>query len=342
MNAVSRRMSKLRVGARLGACAGIAFFTLAGQVLAQSRPDAHSAPATNNGAQLLFDEGRRALDAKDYVTACEKFRQSNGLEPAAGTLMNWATCEEQLNQLVSASQHWRDAIARLPPYDERTPFADSHLRRVNGRLAYLTLTLTPDAPQGTRVERDDARVEANALDTEVAIDPGAHRIVVFAPRRTPHEYTIVVREREHDALVIAPGPALPSEPVRPAPSPRKPEHGNSTSFTVGVISGGLGLAGVAAATVTGLMLPAKQRLVDENCRNGTCNSQGLAAAADGKRLLVINTTGWVVGAVGLGLGTYLVISGSAGGKDHTTSITTERLAIMPNSSGVTMSYARAF
>src|SRR5262249_55537702 len=45
-------------------------------------------------AEALFRQGRQAMEAKDFATACPKFAESQRLDPAVGTLMNWATCEE--------------------------------------------------------------------------------------------------------------------------------------------------------------------------------------------------------------------------------------------------------
>src|SRR5262245_52850537 len=78
-------------------------------------------------AEALFRQGRQAMEAKSYAQACPKFAESQKLDPAAGTLMNLATCEEKLGKLASAWQHWKEAIDALPAKDDRIPFAKSRV-----------------------------------------------------------------------------------------------------------------------------------------------------------------------------------------------------------------------
>ena len=53
-------------------------------------------------AEALFRSGREAAAAGDHGVACARFRESQRLQPAAGTLLNLAICEEHLRQLVEA------------------------------------------------------------------------------------------------------------------------------------------------------------------------------------------------------------------------------------------------
>ncbi|MFO0567610.1 MAG: hypothetical protein U0263_18270 [Polyangiaceae bacterium] len=50
-------------------------------------------------AEALFNAGRDAVKAGDYPTACAKFRESNRLDPAPGTVLNLADCEEHLGHV---------------------------------------------------------------------------------------------------------------------------------------------------------------------------------------------------------------------------------------------------
>src|SRR5688572_29187335 len=74
-------------------------------------------------AEALFRAGREAAGRGDYATACQRFEESNRLEPTAGTVMNLANCREQLGQIASAWQRYREAIEKLPAEDERVGIA---------------------------------------------------------------------------------------------------------------------------------------------------------------------------------------------------------------------------
>src|SRR4051812_24565538 len=59
-------------------------------------------------SQALFDEGRRLLEAGNYVEACAKLDESYRLDAAAGTLLNLALCHEQQGRSASAWFEYHD------------------------------------------------------------------------------------------------------------------------------------------------------------------------------------------------------------------------------------------
>src|SRR5579871_2746595 len=75
-------------------------------------------------AESLFRSARAAVDRGDYATACPQFAESQRLDPAPGTLMNLADCEEHLGRVASAWEHFVQAREQLKTGDDRIPFAD--------------------------------------------------------------------------------------------------------------------------------------------------------------------------------------------------------------------------
>src|SRR3954470_25035714 len=63
------------------------------------------------GAERLFDQGRKLMEAKQYDEACEKFAASQKLEPAVGTLLNLGECSEKRRLLATAWGYYREALA---------------------------------------------------------------------------------------------------------------------------------------------------------------------------------------------------------------------------------------
>src|ERR1700690_2972081 len=68
-------------------------------------------------ADVLFNDARAAMAVKRFDIACAKFRESNRLDPAVGTLFNLANCEAQRGQLVTAWTLYRQGLGKLPPDD---------------------------------------------------------------------------------------------------------------------------------------------------------------------------------------------------------------------------------
>src|SRR5260221_208371 len=62
-------------------------------------------------ANILFDEGRKAMASRDYLQAIEKLQQSQKLDPAVGTLLNLAESFATLGRSASAWSAYRDAAS---------------------------------------------------------------------------------------------------------------------------------------------------------------------------------------------------------------------------------------
>jgi hypothetical protein len=298
--------------------------------LAENDPERRDPAA----AEALFMQGRDALARGDLKTACAKFGESYALEPAAGTLMNWATCEGKLGRLASAWQRWREALERLEPDDDRVAFVRQQAQDFEARLPYLTIRLAPTSPKATYALRNGVRLGAASFGVSLPVDPGEHRIVAEAPGHAPKTFTVTLAERERKELVIVPGARLPDPP---APEPEQSGR-SSWRSTAGFVAGGVGLAGIGAAVVTGLLLPARRDSIEQNCMDKLCTQAGLDAASEGRTLLLANTIGWAAGVVGVGLGAYLVISDMGGSEREPQAVITVRS--LPLGAGV--SYERRF
>jgi hypothetical protein len=268
------------------------------------------------------------MESKNFREACPKFAESQRLEPAAGTVMNLATCEERLGKLASAWQHWKEAIDALPPADDRIPFARGRVNDLEKKLPRLRVTLSGGAG---KVFRDEIELGPASQGVMLPVDPGPHTVTVQAPGRLPEKVTIEVAEGEEKQIEVHPGPIDPHASDVSAGIVAKPR-----SRTLGWVIGGIGLAGVGTAAATGFLLVDKKSKVEAACPNKLCTSQdGVDQAASAKTLLVVNTTAWIVGAVGLGIGAYLVLSPS-------TSRSTTALVPAASSDGASLSCVGTF
>ena len=110
-------------------------------------------------AEELFSEGRAAMDRGDFGAACARFEESQRLDPAAGTLMNWAECLSRQGKPASARLKWREALDALAPDDERRAAAQQRLSSLDAVVPRLEIRLDANTPGGALVTRDGAPVD---------------------------------------------------------------------------------------------------------------------------------------------------------------------------------------
>jgi hypothetical protein len=272
-------------------------------------------------ADVLFKEGRDAFDKGDYARACPKFAESQKIDPAPGTLLNLAVCEERTGKLVSARQHFTEVLSQLPARDERVSFVKELLAKVDARVGRLSLTLAPDAPKETEV-KDEREGKPVPLGVELMLDPGEYSFEITAPGRPSDQLRLTLAEGQRDARAVAPLPA----PVAVTVAPAKPGAGDpgmagrNLRRTLGFAAGGVGVAAFGVAAVTGVVLLGKKGAVDAECPEKSpgmrvCSPAGFKLLADARStpLLPLNTVSWILGIAGVGAGVALVLtSGSKG------------------------------
>ena len=130
-----RKLVALRLGV-LGAALALPFAPLV----------ANAAGGDPAAAEALFAAGREAMERGDYAAACAKFDESERLDPAPGTLMNLADCNEKRGHLAAAWENWRDARGTLRPDDDRLRVVEARLATLEARLPHLVIELAPGAP----------------------------------------------------------------------------------------------------------------------------------------------------------------------------------------------------
>lgn len=285
-------------------------------------------PVDRATAEALFQKGRDAMAAGDLETACPALEESNRLDPAPGTMVNLATCEERRGRLAVAWQWLEQAASRLPESDARRALVLQRAAETKARLPHLTIRLAPGAPADSRVMRDAVELRSVSLGLALPVDPGAHRVAVSAPGRAERRYAVLLEEGERKELVVAPGPvgattvelddSAPAEapegtPAEPEPAPDGqggPASGGMDRRTLGYIVGGAGVAGIGTALVAGGLVLGKKSVVEDHCDRTarTCDATGLDAASSGKTLSTVSTVAFAVGVAATGVGVYFLLT----------------------------------
>jgi hypothetical protein len=126
-------------------------------------------------------------------------------------------------------------------------------------------------------------------------------VIVAAPGRETTRTEVIVAEGASPSIEVRAGALVagPDMPSQPAGSHR----------TAGWVVGGIGVVGLGVGVVAGVLTLDRKSTVDANCNaDKRCNQAGYDAAQSGKTLGMITTAGLVAGAIGVGVGAYLLLS----------------------------------
>lgn len=275
-------------------------------------------------ANALFWEGRRAAEAGDLATACDRFARSLALDRSPGALLNLASCEESRGNVASAWLRYRDAVARMKPDDRRLTLASDRIALLEPRLPRLTLRAPAPRPAGMRVSLDGEPLGEDAFGAARPLDPGTHHVRVSANGRALRDIAVVLGAAESKSLDVAPGPLLPPRPVGPigvssAPGALSASPGALSTVPVASmpklrVAGfsllGLGGAGVVLGAIAGGMVLVEKGIFDQHCSAaGGCRDQeGLDAAHRGVTWATTSNIAFATGAAVAAVGLILVLA----------------------------------
>lgn len=270
-------------------------------------------------AEALFQAGREAARRGDYAEACTRFNESQRLEPALGTRLNLALCEEELGHLAEAWALFRALAHALPADDPRMALVESHAAALVVRVPTLVLHAGAELPLGSRVEVAGLRVTPSAFGVAIPLNPGRLVLRVFAPGFEMRAYEVTLAAGEKAELVVDPGPKLaeavlrPREPrpshVSPLPVRRESSHSLRTAGMIGLGAAGSALIG---SLVAGYLAAHNKHTMDRECdASSACSAAGLSAARSGQRFASLATASFAVSVAFAAGGTTLLLIANA-------------------------------
>jgi hypothetical protein len=281
-----------------------------------SAPLARAQGTSEAAATALFDEGRRLMGEHKFAEACPKLAESERLAPSGGTLLNLADCYEHTGQTASAWVAWKDVASRANAAGK----ADVEKRALTRAaalepgLARLTIAVdTGSDVSGLDVKRDGVAVGHTEFGLAIPVDPGPHVIEATAPKKKGFSVKVDVAAKQTDARatvaleddVSASTPTPPPETTPalppPAPPPSTEHEGGGTAVkTIGVVVGGVGVAGLVLGSVFALNAKSKndEALQPQNCRTSSlCTQTGLNLTSDARTSAAESTIAFTVGGL---------------------------------------------
>lgn len=265
------------------------------------------------------------MEAGDLAHACPKFAESEKLDPAPGTLLSLADCEERARSFVKAREHYQLAASGFPKKDPRRAFATGRAQALEKRIAHVTLRLAADAPPDASVRLGDVVVPRSDLGTSTAVDPGDVQVKVSAPGRKDNAFTVTFAEGETKDVACEVGlaeaarandtPAPPAPSAAPADADRASSSSSDPRRTVSYVLLGVGAASLIVGGVSGVLAASKASTVKDHCdASSACDQEGVDAASSGRFLAPLSTVTLIAGAVLAGAGAYFFFTSAKGHK----------------------------
>lgn len=233
-------------------------------------------PAT---AQALFDQARKLMVQEKYAEACPKLEESQKLDPAGGTQLHLALCREREGRIATAWALYQDALsaAKRDKRLDRAKIAQERIEVLGPRLPKVRVKVAPGnrGLRGFRLMRDDVAVGEAQWSESVPIDPGAHVFRAEAEGRKPWSQKYDVPTEPRETTVEVPELEVDAHAGEVATTPRPDDKKKGVSYedatrgdtqrTLGLVAGGIGIAGVVVGSIFGLVSISKKNEADQQC-----------------------------------------------------------------------------
>ena len=270
-----------------------------------------SEPSNALEAEATFQAARALLEDKRYADACPKFEQSQRLDPALGTLLALAYCQELSGLLATSWTNYLAAaqLAEREGQGDRQSAATERARAISTRVSKLTVVVPPQmlSLPGFRLLRDGVEFERASFGMAVPMDGGTHAFQASAPGRVPWVSSVTVLiEHDQKTLIL---PVLDLEPlpnrapVSPSSPPVSDDHAaHDSELALRRVSLVMAAASVIGLGVgTGFALSAKSKNDRSNeeghCANDACDASGTRLRNDALSAARVSTWSFVASGV---------------------------------------------
>jgi hypothetical protein len=263
-------------------------------------------------AQQRFEEGRALLKENRPADAIPKFIASIASEPTLAALLNLADAYERVGKLASAHARFRQAQELAKDKDAvRSEEARKRAEILEPRLSTITL-LPPPSVEGVRVWIDGVEIPSADWGKPKPYDAGSHEVIAQDSRGTRRKSMVDLGASA--ARITVPIDIEPTGGVIAPPPP--PPNESSPLGTVGLVTGGVGVAALITGTITGILaLGAASDLKDRCATYPTCPSDRRGELTDlddrARTLGTISTVTIVAGAVLVAAGAVLYFTSSS-------------------------------
>ncbi len=274
---------------------------------AQENPRADVAP--------IYEEGLRAMGAKDYATACQKFTEVTQKYPEGiGAWLELGRCEQTRGRLARAYDVFKagEAAATSVGQTERAKRAGDAARALETRLSKWTIVVPMQLRSlpGLVVQIDGQAIGPEKWDKSIAVDGGTHVVVAKADGKRPWQSMVDIKtEGDWKSVQIGPFKDIPAKTAQ-TPALVTPSKRTSPVRIGGFVAGGVGLAALAAGSIAGGVAFSRHAdAVDGgHCVNGGCNEIGGALEEESRTAGNVSTGMFIAGGVLVAAGAVMAFA----------------------------------
>ena len=201
-------------------------------VLAPLPLRAQADPQRKAAAEALFSEGQKLLYDGDNEAACQRFEQSQTLDPGVGTLLYLGECYDRLGRTASAWANYREAesAARAAGQLDRARVARERAAKDEPQLARLAVQVADANPRESFELTINGKVLSAALfDVAFPIDPGRYELVARGFGRKPWTSLIEIEPARQQTVQVPALEATTEVAALPAADPYAASSANSAS-----------------------------------------------------------------------------------------------------------------
>ncbi len=305
-------------------------------VSAPAPASAQSDSAKIAAARKIGFAGVKDYQAGKYAEASDKLERAYALVNAP-TLGLWSgRALMKTGKWVAAAERFLEAT-RLPlpetnraNHEKAKKEAAQERQQLLPKIPNLVVNVTGAPASEVQLTIDGVAIDSALIGIAQPIDPGSHSVVAtWKGQEQKRDVQLAEAGKESIELKFDPSAAAPA-PVpapgtgpatSPPPTTPPPSGGGSdatvdtgdggSSNTLAYVALGVGGAGLIAGTITGVIALGKKSDLEDSgfCSGDKCGPQAHDDVDSLNSMRTISTIGFVVGAVGVGAGLTLLLTG---------------------------------
>ena len=281
--------------------------TAAAQPAQSADAPAAQSDAAREAARSLGLEALQLYDRGEYSAALTRFEQAYSVYPAPTLGLHAARCLVRLGRLASALEAYARVTRRPLDADATDAFREAHTvaaqeqRDLEPRVPRLSVRVEGARPGEGATLAIDGKLQ-EGLHADVALDAGKHRVEArLGAQIERREVALLDGRREQLTLRLVARTA--------APPPEQPAASGSPLRPLGLVTLGVGVAGLAVWGVAGVLAVSKRSdLEDGGCSGDSCPRALEGDVESYDTLRTVSGIGFVVGAVGVAGGVALLLA----------------------------------